>query len=296
MSTLKTNPKDIVTGKPIEDREIEIKNPEKHLDNQSTIILKILNELKDPNTVGPKKDKLKKALEDSVRQYILMAAACINNNIIETDPNGIIKAEADPKKYKGVAGHLNSIAKKVLKEQKSIEAHKGATLSETELAKLIETPYNYRPAEDIAERTEDKVEEVSDSEVPEVDGENVVEIECTDGSTFTVDKENSAMYVEGENEKGEKVTFRRRVAGRAYTWYAMAKNIAISFLNMTWGLLTSVASFGFNLTAGAIGTVTGSTTHLFSGIGRTLKGFGKTIADSHRVAKKSAELKGYHVD
>ena len=279
-----------------DDNELLIKDPKKNLAARIKTIQALATVLKDKNVVGERKEEAKTNFENAIEQYIFVAAACINNNLITTDDTGILKADAKNKYFKGSVGHVNAIAKKVLAKQEGIAAHEGALLSETALAQLIETPYDYRPevaAEDTTVYDENNIAQVDSA--PEANGDSVVEITCTDGSKVTIDKNDSSMYVEAQNTDGKWVIFKRKVVCKTFTWYETARIIAVSFLGFVWDLVKSVGIFAGSLVTGTLGTITGSTVALGSNIGYAGKSFFGKLKSAHTKAKEAALDKGIFI-
>lgn len=296
------NPKELnknlsATGAEItDDNELLIKDPKKNLAARIKTIQALATVLKDKNVVGERKEEAKTNFENAIEQYIFVAAACINNNLITTDDTGILKADAKNKYFKGSIGHVNAIAKKVLAKQEGIAAHEGALLSETALAQLIETPYDYRPEvaeEDTTVYDENNIAQVDSA--PEANGDSVVEIACTDGSKVTIDKNDSSMYVEAQAKDGKWVTFKRKVVCKTFTWYETARIIAVSFLGFVWDLVKSVGIFAGSLVTGTLGTITGSTMALGSNIGYAGKSFFGKLKSAHAKAKEAAMDKGIFI-
>ena len=279
-----------------DDKELLIKDPKKNLAARIKTIQALATVLKDKNVVGERKEEAKTNFENAIEQYIFVAAACINNNLITTDDTGILKADAKNKYFKGSVGHVNAIAKKVLAKQEGIAAHEGALLSETALAQLIETPYDYRPevaAEDTTVYDENNIAQVDSA--PEANGDSVVEIACTDGSKVTIDKNDSSMYVEAQAKDGKWVIFKRKVVCKTFTWYETARIIAVSFLGFVWDLVKSVGIFAGSLVTGTLGTITGSTMALGSNIGYAGKSFFGKLKSAHAKAKGAAMDKGIFI-
>lgn len=280
------------TGAEITDENsLLISDPKQNMKSRISVIQNLALQLKNSNLQGPRRVEVDKHLTESIESYILFMAACINNNLIETDESGILKGDAESKYFKKSCGHINAKAKAFLAKQEKVAAHKGAKVSETELAKLIETPYEYVPTrEDATEYDANNIAQVEAA--PEVNGDTVVEINCTDGSKITVDKNDSAMYVEVENESGEKITFKRKVMGTAYTWFETGKNIAVAFLGLVWDLVKCAGLFVGSLVTGTIGTLTGSVVGLTTNIGKSGSTFMGRMKAAHTKAKEKALLKG----
>lgn len=279
-----------------EDNELLIKDPKKNLASRIKTIQALAIILKDKNVVGERKEEAKTNFENAIEQYIFVAAACINNNLITTDDTGILKGDAKSKYFKGSVGHINAIAKKVLAKQEGIAAHEGALLSETALAHLIETPYDYRPevaAQDTTVYDDNNIAQVESA--PVANGDDIVEIACTDGSKVTIDKNDSSMYVQAENPQGKLVTFKRKVVCVAFTWYETARIIAVSFLGFVWDLVKSVGIFAGSLVTGTLGTITGSSVALVSNIGSAGKGLFGKLKSAHAKAKEAALEKGIFI-
>lgn len=275
-----------------DNNELLFTDHQKNINARIAVIQQLTTALRDKNLVGKPKTDAQESLKEAVEQYILFMAACINNNLVESDEAGIMQADANSKFFKKSCGHINAIAKNVLNKQEKIAAHQGAKLSETELAKLIATPFNYVPVEvDNTVYNENNIAQVD--KAPEANDDDIVELTCTDGSKVIVDKNDSAMYVEVEDPTtGKTVTFKRKVTGTLYTWYETAKNIAVSFLGLAWDLVKSVAMFGGSLVTGAIGTITGSAVGLTTNLATSGSTFMDKMRHAHSKAQEKALLRG----
>lgn len=283
----------------VEDATIAVTNPNSK--EEATILLKdpkatveasikklqaLSLALKDRNLTGKKRKDVEAELEASVESYILLISACINNNILDSDKTGILKAETSNKYFKDYTGHINKLAKKALAKQSKVEAYKGAPLSETELAKLVETPYHYKPntTEDNTVYDDKGMAIVDKKEVPEANGDSVVEIECTDGSKVTVDKNDSTLYTDVKNDKGETVSLKRKIILTGLTWYETAKNIAIGIFGFVWNTVKTISAFGSTIVVGAIGTVTASGAVFGTGMFQGISKLKDDICKAHKRA------------
>ena len=278
------------------DNELLIKDPKKNLAARIKVIQQLCENLKNRNLVGKERDDAQTNFDLAIEQYVLMVSACINNNLISTDDTGILQCDAKSKYFKGSVGHVNKSAKQALANHADKAAHEGAKLSETELAKLVETPYNYRPevaAEDTTVYDDNNISQVDAA--PEANGDDIIEISCTDGSKVTIDKNDSSMYVEAVAPSGKLVTFKRKVISAAFTWYETARIIAVSFLGFVWDLVKCVGLFGGALISGTLGTITGSTVALVSNVGTAGKGLFGKIKSAHASAKEAALKKGIFI-
>lgn len=279
-----------------DDNELLITDPKKNLATRIKVIQSLSETLKNRNFTGKPREEAQENFETAIEQYILMVSACINNNLITTDDTGILSCNAKKKYFNGSVGHVNKAAKKAISKQEAVAAHEGALLSETALAQLIETPYDYRPevaAEDTTVYDENNIAQVDSA--PEANGDSVVEIACTDGSKVTIDKNDSSMYVEAQAKDGKWVIFKRKVVCKTFTWYETARIIAVSFLGFVWDLVKSVGIFAGSLVTGTLGTITGSTMSLGSNIGYAGKSFFGKLKSAHAKAKGAALDKGIFI-
>lgn len=277
-----------------EDATILLKDPKATVEASIKKLQTLSLALKDRNLTGKKRKDVEAELEASVESYILLISACINNNILDSDKTGILKGETSNKYFKDYTGHINKLAKKALAKQSKVEAYKGAPLSESELAKLVETPYHYKPKSSEEDTTvyDDKGMAIVDKkEVPQANGDSVVEIECTDGSKVTVDKNDSALYTDVVNDKGETVSLKRKILLTGLTWYETAKNIAIGIFGFVWNTVKTIAGFGSTIVVGAIGTVTASGAVFGTGMFQGISKLKDDICSAHKRASFKVNYK-----
>lgn len=278
----------------LDDQGLLIKDPKKALELHITSLQNTISSLKNRNIKGEQRKILEVKFKDSITSYIDIVAACINNNIVDSDKTGILQGNANKKYFKDYVGHINKIAKQHLLDKSKISATKDALISDTELAKLIETPYTLEETETpLSKETpiddsvyDDKgITYVEATDVPEVDGVSVIELECTDGSKVTVDKENNTLYTEVTDNQGETITLKRKILNIAHTWYETAKNIAISIFGLVWSSIKTVSAFGSVLVGGAVGTVTASVAVLGTGLFQGFSKFKSDLTKAHKRAK-----------
>lgn len=208
----------------------------------TTVVNQLTLQLKDRNLVGDKRKEVLKARKEGLKNALYLTSAGIVNNVLEADSYGLLKAQATSKTFKEVAD-INDILSELMAELAK-ERVEGSDYSITELAKLIETPYQYQPLES----------QEPGVIVPEVNGNTVVSVETVEGTSSVVDKTTGTMYTaenEGEHPSttsGEvkisklgaiKDTVVNATVG-AYTW---SKNAVITAFSFAWNAVVLAASF-----------------------------------------------------
>ena len=211
-----------------------------------TVVNQLTVQLKDRNFVGKKRDDIVKARKESLKNAIYLTSSAIVHGVLEADSYGLLKAQATKSVFKEVVD-INAILSELMSELAK-ERVEGTEYSITELAKLIESPYQYQPLEGETPVV------VGENGVPEVNGTTVIEVETVDGEVSVVDKTTGTMYTaenEGEHPSttGGKVKVSKLGAIKdtvvnatvgAYTW---SKNAVITAFNFAWDTVTLVASF-----------------------------------------------------
>lgn len=249
----------------------------------TTVVNQLTLQLKDRNLVGDKRKDVLKARKESLKNALYLTASAIVNNVLEADSYGLLKAQATNKTFKEVAD-INDILAGLMSELAK-ERVEGSEYSITELAKLIETPYQYQPLEG---------QEPVVIGVPEVNGNTIVEVETVEGKASVVDKTTGTVYTaenEGEHPSttngGVKIsklgaikdTVVNATVG-AYTW---SKNAVITAFSFAWEAVILAAIFILS----AIMT-TGS--YIYSGVAKSTSWviglFGKSKPD---IKEKTVE-------
>lgn len=216
-----------------------------------SVVNQLTVQLKDRNLTGKKRTEVVKARKESLKNAIYLTSSAIVHGVLEADNYGLLKAQATKKVFKEVAD-INAILAELMTELAK-ERIEGAEYSITELAKLIESPYQYQPLE--GEVVEPVV--VGENGVPEVNGTTVIEVETVEGEVSVVDKTTGTVYTaetEGDHPSTTdgpvkvsklsaiKNTVVNTTVG-AYTW---SKNAVITAFNFAWDIVTFVASFILN--------------------------------------------------
>ena len=297
-----SNETTVVKKNTVEDDKIVIQDPAKAIDTAVKSINNINVELSKRNCVGPKKDELQKAFKDTVTQMVDLTSASIVQGLLEPKDlyDNILQAKVDKKTFKKCSGHVNKIIKEYIQEEQKIEIHEGATISTVELAKLIKTPYKYADTEeemDVATDDgydENNVKQVDVEEVPEVNGDTVVETYSTQGERIVFDKEEGTAYVNG-NKKGETVTWKKKLAGKGFTWAMFVKNVIGGIFKLVWDIVYAVCA---NTVGVCLGLLSLGTTFIMN-TGKDIAGAGvnlwHTLKEAHSNAVSEAIEKGYVV-
>ena len=210
----------------------------------TTVVNQLTLQLKDRNLVGDKRKEVLKARKESLKNALYLTSAGIVNNVLEADSYGLLKAQATSKTFKEVAD-INDILSELMAELAK-ERIEGSEYSITELAKLIETPYQYQPLEG----QEPVV--IGENGVPEVNGNTVVSVETVEGTSSVVDKTTGTMYT-AENEAehpsttngGVKISklgaIKDTVVNAAVGAYTWSKDAVITAFNFAWNAVVLAA-------------------------------------------------------
>lgn len=210
----------------------------------TTVVNQLTLQLKDRNLVGDKRKEVLKARKESLKNALYLTSAGIVNNVLEADSYGLLKAQATSKTFKEVAD-INDILSELMAELAK-ERIEGSEYSITELAKLIETPYQYQPLEG----QEPVV--IGENGVPEVNGNTVVSVETVEGTSSVVDKTTGTMYTaenEGEHPSttngGVKISklgaIKDTVVNAAVGAYTWSKDAVITAFNFAWNAVVLAA-------------------------------------------------------
>ena len=286
---------------------IEINDCQKVIEETIRKINEINTALKNKNLVGDKRTEVNDSLILSVEQLVDITAAGLVNNVIETDKYNILQADVNSKKFKNCAGHINAIIKRYLADKQKIPLHAGAEISDTELAKMIETPYRATKEEadavsvkPIEEQKQELLKEGYDSNqmkqvdsMPGVNENSVVTIRSTSGEEAVIDKDEKAIYIKG-NVDGKMVIWKKKIVSTAFTWYETAKNVAVAMFKLVWSI---VASIGGSVLGGVIGVgavAVGIVTNTATGIMNGGKSFWSNIKSASKEAHENAKAKGLY--
>lgn len=285
---------------------IVINDCEKLIKETIQTVNKINIAFKDKNLVGKKREEANKTFEAAIEQLVDVTSAGLLNNLIETDQYGILQAKVDSKVFKNCAGHVNSIIKKYLTEKQNIPIHEGAQISDTELAKLIQTPYRTTEEEatEVLKSIEEQKAEAQTKgydenlmkqvkSMPEVNEDSVIVVTSVSGEEAIIDKDEKAIYMKG-NVDGKMVIWKKKLVSTAATWYETAKNIAVSFFKLVWSYVSSVSS---SLIGGAIGigkVGVGIVTNTGKGMIEGSKSFWKNLKSSRKDAIETTKEKGLY--
>lgn len=229
------------------DNTVTITDVKGELKSIVTVANQLTVQLKDRNLTGKKRDDVLKARKESLKNAIYLTASAIVNNILEADSYGLLKAQATKKVFKEVAD-INAILAELMAELAK-ERIEGTEYSITELAKLIESPYQYQPLEGEA-----SVEPVviGENGVPEVNGNTVIEVETTEGTSSVVDKTTGTVYTavnegdhpsttDGEVKVSKLGAIKDTVVNTAVGAYTWSKDAVITAFNFAWVTVTLVA-------------------------------------------------------
>ncbi len=210
-----------------------------------SVVNQLTLQLKDRNLVGDKRKEVLKARKESLKNALYLTSAGIVHGVLEADNYGLLKAQATNKVFKEVAD-INDILSELMHELTK-ERVEGAEYSITELAKLIESPYQYQPLEQ-----EPVV--IGENGVPEVNGNTIVEVETVEGTSSIVDKTTGTVYTaenEGEHPAttngGVKVSklsnIKDTVVNAVVSSYTWSKNAVITAFGFAWSAVVLAASF-----------------------------------------------------
>lgn len=209
----------------------------------TSVVNQLTLQLKDRNLVGDKRKDVLKARKESLKNALYLTSAGIVNNVLEADSYGLLKAQATSKTFKEVAD-INDILSELMAELAK-ERIEGSEYSVTELAKLIETPYQYQPLEG---------QEPVVIGVPEVNGNTVIEVETVEGTSSVVDKTTGTVYTaenEGEHPSttngGVKISklgaIKDTVVNTVVNAYTWSKDAVITAFGFAWSAVVLAASF-----------------------------------------------------
>lgn len=217
-----------------------VQDVEKAVQTLVTNINLASDKIKDRNFVGPKKDNMLKIQKECIHQMLDIVIAGLHSGMIECDKLGVLRADVDQTVFKGNAGHVNKTLKAYIAEKKAQDADK--KLSDVELAKLMESPYEYIDAHRVKPIDESRFNEQGIAElavnepIPEVNDVTVVKIESNTDEQIVVDKVAKQAYI----TKGGK-TFVKNLKDKGYVWAQVAKAIAISAFGLLWSVVMSVS-------------------------------------------------------
>ena len=196
--------------------------------------------LKDRNLRKEEREKLVVSGQEIIRNLLDIVVAAIHIGEITTDDLGVLRAKVNAKDFTN-AGHVNSILKEYIEEKKVKDSDK--KLSDIELAKLMETPYQYTDKENIKPIDMEKFDKngvykvQSESEIPEVNDDTVIKITPNDGSEpIIVDKESEVAYIKKDGE-----VFAKSLKGKAITWFETTKLIAVNIFGLVWNTIYRIA-------------------------------------------------------
>lgn len=215
-----------------------------------TVVNQLTVQLKDRNLTGKKRVDVLNARKESLKNAIYLTSSAIVHGVLEADVYGLLKAQATKKTFKEVAD-INAILAELMSELAK-ERIEGTEYSITELAKLIESPYQYQPLEGSAEPVV-----VGENGVPEVNDTTIVEVETVEGEVSVVDKTTGTVYtaeVQGEHpattDGPVKVSKLRAIKDTvvnatvgAYTW---TRDMVATGFTLMWNTVLSVANFILN--------------------------------------------------
>lgn len=243
----------------------------KALADENAKMNEIMKALKQKNPQGPQRAAIMDHIRLSTENMVAITISALQNGLIETDEYGLITGKINADKFKGYAGDVSKYAKAFTSKMQKTPAQEGALISDVELAKLMETPYEYEP-KDISQEEgydENNMKQVDKKDIPEVNDTTVTKITDVEGNVAIVDKEENAVYMEGTDpETGEQVTWKKRILSRGRQWFEIAKVIATSLFNFCWDTVKSVAQFTMDLFGGTVSTVSCASSKLFGAVGK----------------------------
>lgn len=218
-------------------------NPEKALKQGIYFLNQIADQFKNKNLVGKKRADLETSREKICLSLVDLVAGAIQANIFTADEYGILKANVQPKVFKD-AGRINKILKTILDKKKVSQDSK--MLDDIELAKLIETPYVVRDANDsnlvkldLSKFGANGVQAISKDQVPTPTEDGaIVEINSNhpDDKGIIVDKVNNIAYIEKAN------TWYAKLILKTSSWYETAKTICTNVFGYVWKKLFELAN------------------------------------------------------
>lgn len=237
-------------------------NVAKELKTQVSVINQLTTQLGNRNLVGLKKAEVVKIRREALKNVIYITAAGIVNELVDADVYGVLRAQVSNKHFKDSVV-INEILKGLLEEACKVSSEGAKDLSLVELARLIETPYEYEPEDKAKQANSDDVlavvntdegsvsDVVTASEVPEVDGVHVVDITDVNGNNVVFDKDNKTLYAattEGEHPsttEGEVVrkTFFGKMKDGIVSAAVWIKNTLCSIYNTVWSAIKKFCSY-----------------------------------------------------
>ena len=237
-------------------------NVAKELKTQVSVINQLTTQLGNRNLVGLKKAEVVKIRREALKNVIYITAAGIVNELVDADVYGVLRAQVSNKHFKDSVV-INEILKGLLEEACKVPSEGAKDLSLVELARLIETPYEYEPEDKAKQANSDDVlavvntdegsvsDVVTASEVPEVDGVHVVDITDVNGNNVVFDKDNKTLYAattEGEHPsttEGEVVrkTFFGKMKDGIVSAAVWIKNTLCSIYNTVWSAIKKFCSY-----------------------------------------------------
>ena len=214
-----------------------------------TVVNQLTVQLKDRNTVGNKRTEALKARKEVLKNALYLTASAIVHGVLEADSHGLLKAQATKSIFKEVAD-INDILAELMTELAK-ERIEGADYSITELAKLVESPYQYQPLEGEA-----VAPVIGENGVPVVNGDSVVEVETVEGEVLVVDKTTGTVYTaeggdhpsttDGKVKVSKLGAIKDTVVNATVGAYTWSKNAVVTAFNFAWDAITSAASFILN--------------------------------------------------
>lgn len=241
-----------------------------------TIVNRLTIQLKDRNLAGEKRAEALKSRKECLKNAIYLTASAIVHGVLESDMYGLLKVRATKKTFKEVAD-INAILAELMAQLAKERVVEGSEYSLTELAKLIESPYQYCSPVERAENG-----------VPFVNGDSVVEVETVEGEVLVVDKTTGTAYTAAEAGDHPSTTdgpvkvsklgaIKDTVVSAVVGGYTWSRNAVVTAFNFAWDTILLVASF----IMGAIFT-TGS--YIYAGVAKSSSWviglFGKSKPDT----------------
>ena len=230
-----------------------------------TVVNQLTVQLKDRNTVGNKRTEALKARKEVLKNALYLTASAIVHGVLEADSYGLLKAQAQKKTFKEVAD-INDILSELMRELAK-ERIENTEYSITELAKLVESPYQYQPLEGEA-----VAPVIGENGVPVVNGDSVVEVETVEGEVLVVDKTTGTVYTaeggdhpsttDGKVKVSKLGSIKDTVVNATVGAYTWSKNAVVTAFNFAWDAITLVASCIIN----AIMT---TSSHIYAGVAKS---------------------------
>ena len=213
------------------------------------VVNQLTVQLKDRNTVGNKRTEALKARKEALKNALYLTSSAIVHGVLEADSYGLLKAQAQKKTFKEVAD-INDILSELMRELAK-ERIENTEYSITELAKLVESPYQYQPLEGEA-----VAPVIGENGVPVVNGDSVVEVETVEGEVLVVDKTTGTVYTaeggdhpsttDGKVKVSKLGAIKDTVVNATVGAYTWSKNAVVTAFNFAWDAITSAASFIIN--------------------------------------------------